>query len=244
MRTIRSAVLWTLGFLHFLVVACILSILLGLVPHNKLYTIVRLLFSSQIRIMGLRFQVRGLDRFDHETPSIYLGNHESLFDVFAVPVGIPRRFLAVEAAFHFSIPIWRWMIRRWGCIPMHRHDHEKAKEDIERIAKALQNGTSIAMLPEGTRTVTGEMGPFKKGAFYLAKKTNAPIVPFALAGLYRFQNKNSWHLNPGRGIICFGPPISSSEYQDLSVDELSTLVAEKIVKLKTEAESILSSSVP
>ena len=86
--------------------------------------------------------------------------------------------------------------------------------------------------PEGTRTITGEIGPFKKGPFHLAKNTKVTIVPIGLIGGFKAKNKNDWRISPGVLSVVFGKPIDSNEYQDLNINELKDLVLNKIITLK------------
>ena len=89
----------------------------------------------------------------------------------------------------------------------------------------------MVLSPEGQRTITGEMGEFKKGGFHFAKATNATIVPVGLIGAYRANKRTSWVINPGRLTLAFGTPITSDQYSNLSVEELRDLTKEKIVSL-------------
>jgi 1-acyl-sn-glycerol-3-phosphate acyltransferase len=99
-----------------------------------------------------------------------MGNHQSLFDLFVIPAAIPLTYVAVEAAYHFSIPLWGSLVTRWGCIPIHRRNLEKAKESLETAQQQLAAGPSIIILSEGHRTLTGRLGPFKKGPFHLVHR--------------------------------------------------------------------------
>ena len=105
---------------------------------------------------------------------------------------------------------------------------------IRKVNKLLDRGTSIAILPEGTRTLTGEMQPFKKMPFMLAKKAGRDIIPIGLSGLFKLKPKGSWHITPSTIIIKFGDPITAKEVNDLSMEELRDKVFESIKGLVTE----------
>ena len=87
------------------------------------------------------------------------------------------------------------------------------------------------LLPEGTRTLTGKLSPFKKGPFHLAKNTGATIVPIGLHGGLKAKKKDDWRLRPGILTTRFGTPITNIEYGDLTVDEIKDLVHERIQQL-------------
>ncbi len=168
---------------------------------------VRMLARSQLRIVGLRLKVVGLENFENGRTYLMLGNHESLFDAFAVPASIPHHAVGIEAAGHFKWPLWGYLTRKWGNIPVIRTNLPKAIESLQKAAGVIASGTPVIVLPEGHRTLTGHFSEFKKGPFHLAKAAKADILPFILSGLYEFNNKNSWHLNPGTARVVFGAPI-------------------------------------
>ncbi len=154
-----------------------------------------------------------------------------MFDLFVIPAAIPLTFTGVEAARHFKIPVWGYLIRKWGCIPIERKNLEQARESLALAKQTLDSGLSIAILPEGHRKRTGKMGPFKKGPFHLAKATCAPLVPFGINGLYQFQHKGGLVITPGEVTVRIGRPIPPDEYAHLSVDELRRLMFTKIKAL-------------
>ena len=186
--------------------------------------------------MGVNYTITGLDNFDHKSSFIIMGNHESLFDIFAVPAAIPMYFVAVEADYHFSMPIWGKLTKRWGNIPINRNNINEAKKSLVLAKNVVQEGTSIIIMPEGGRTITGELKKFKKGPFYLALESKADILPFAINGLYEYNNKNSWLLNPKKVTCTFGKPISYNSIKDYSVEELQIKLFKTISQLKKNIE--------
>ena len=176
MRTLRSILLWDVGSAFFGYTFAVLSIGLFVLSRERVFALARYLFTIQTKIMGIRLTVIGLEHLDRKKTYLIMGNHQSLFDLFVVPAAIPATYVAVEAAYHFSIPLWGSLVTRWGCIPIHRNDLEKAKESLDIARQRLKEGTSIIILPEGHRTLTGEMGEFKKGPFHLARKADRKSV--------------------------------------------------------------------
>ncbi len=170
--------------------------------------------------MGIKLVVTGRENIESDKPYLIMGNHQSLFDLFVVPAAIPLCFVAVEAAYHFKLPVWGYLIRKWGCIPIQRDNLKKAFTSLETARKTLISGMSIAILPEGHRTLTGEMSSFKKGPFHLAKGAKADILPFAITGLFDYQKKASFLLKPGEVSVNIGRPILYDEFEDLSIEEL------------------------
>ena len=220
MKKIISIWLWFTGGLFFLTSSLILVVCLFLLPKKCTFKIVRFLFTVLIRIMGIKLVVTGRENIESDKPYLIMGNHQSLFDLFVVPAAIPLCFVAVEAAYHFKLPMWGYLIRKWGCIPIQRDNLKKAFTSLETARKTLISRMSIAILPEGHRTLTGEMSSFKKGPFHLAKGAKADILPFATAGLFDYHQKGSLLLNPGEVRVNIGRPIPYDEFKDFSIEEL------------------------
>ncbi len=220
MKKLISAGLWMMGGSFFALSSGILAVCLFTLPRERTFKIARILFKILIRIMGIRLSAIGKEHIKKDQPYLIMGNHQSLFDVFVIPAAIPICFVGIEAAYHFSFPVWGYLIRKWGCIPIERENLEKAILRLDQARKTLAAGMSIGVLPEGHRTRTGEMGPFKKGPFYLAKEAGADILPFGIYGLFEFNFKGSFLLNPGKVFVNIGRPIPYEAFKDLSVEEL------------------------
>ena len=210
---------------------------LFLFPKKQIFKIVRFLFTVLIRIMGIKLVVTGRENIESDKSYLIMGNHQSLFDLFVVPAAIPLCFVAVEAAYHFKLPVWGYLIRKWGCIPIQRDNLKKAFTSLETARKTLISGMSIAILPEGHRTLTGEMSTFKKGPFHLAKGAKADILPFAITGLYDYHKKGSFLLKPGEVRVNIDRPILYDEFEGLSIEELRHSVFDLISNLNKKISS-------
>jgi len=209
-----------MGGSFFALSAGILAVCLVLLPRERTFRMARALFKILIRIMGIELCVTGREYIQKDQPYLIMGNHQSLFDVFVIPAAIPVCFVGIEAAYHFSFPVWGYLIRKWGCIPIERENLTKAILSLDQARNTLAAGMSIGVLPEGHRTRTGAMGPFKKGPFYLAQEAGADILPFGIHGLFEFNPKSRFLLNPGRVFVNIGKPVPYEAVKDLSVEEL------------------------
>ena len=235
LKSIQSALLWAVGGLHFGVVFLLVASGLMLLDAQTIFPMVRILAKSQLGIMGLRLKVLGLEHIKNSRTYLMMGNHESLFDAFALPAALPGHAVGIEAANHFNWPLWGYLTRKWGNIPVTRSNLARAIDSLKQAKKAIDAGTSVVVLPEGHRTPTGQIGDFKKGPFHLAKDTEADILPFVMIGLYEFNNKHSWHLNPGTAQVVFGEPILYQSVKHLSVEALRSRVRQSMVQLKESA---------
>ena len=165
-------------------------------------------------------------------PYLYMFNHVSMFDQFMIGAYVGHYITAVAAIETFRYPIFGLILKKYGIIPIVRQKIKKAIVSLKVAEEAIKQGTSFLISPEGTRTLTGEIGPFKKGPFHLAKNTNATIVPIALRGGFRAKRKNDWRLQPGVLTVVFGDPIRSINYKELDIKELRDLILKKIIELK------------
>jgi len=202
-----------------------------LLPQKMTFNIVRFLFNILIWLMGIKLVVSGKEYICPDKPYLIMGNHQSLFDIFVIPAAIPICFVGVEAAYHFSLPVWGYLIRKWGCIPIERDNLQKAVLSLETAKKTLLSGMSIGILPEGHRTLTGEMTPFKKGPFYLAKEACADILPFGINGLFKYNQKGRLNLSPGVVKVNIGKPFPYETFKNLSVEKLRKIMFDRIYNL-------------
>jgi len=236
MKKLISAGLWMMGASFFALSSGILAVCLFMLPRETTFKIARILFKILIWIMGIRLSVNGREYIKKDRPYLIMGNHQSLFDVFVIPAAIPICFVGIEAAYHFSFPVWGYLVRKWGCIPIERENLEKAILSLDQARNTLAAGMSIGVLPEGHRTRTGEMGLFKKGPFYLAKEAKADILPFGIHGLFEFNPKGSFLLNPGKVTVNIGKPILYESFKDLPVEDLKTYLFNIISELNQKKE--------
>lgn len=234
MKMVRSALLWCVGGIYFFFFFLIIAIGLLLFDPRTIYPMVRVLARIQLLSMGLRVRVHGDDRFDRRRSYLIMGNHESLFDAFAIPTALPMHAVGIEADYHFSIPLWGYLTRKWGNIPIARENLTQAIKTLDEATRVMQTGTSMVVLPEGHRTLTGTVGPFKKGPFHLALVAKADILPFAVSGLYEYRSKRGWHLSPRTAHVAFGAPIPYESYKNGTVDDILRRVRREIITLKND----------
>ena len=118
-------------------------------------------------------------------------------------------YSAVAASMNFKIPVYSLFLKKLRTISIDRSNREQAIAGIKQAEQVLKDGYHIVILPEGTRTITGELGHFKKGGFHLAKNTNARILPIVTRGLFNIKPKNRWTIYPGTIEIKICKPIET-----------------------------------
>ncbi|MDA3813437.1 MAG: lysophospholipid acyltransferase family protein [Candidatus Cloacimonetes bacterium] len=234
MKHIRSVFLWTSGFIFFGIFSTIAILLTYIIPIKKLDPFIRSSLKLLFKVLFIKVKVEGKTDIDSSKTYLFMSNHASLFDVPLLKAYIPIYLIGIEAQHQFKWPFYGWLITRLEAIPIERDNIYASMRSIKKANKLLDEGTSIAILPEGTRTLTGEMQPLKKMPFMLAKKAGVDIIPIGLSGLYKLKPKGSWHITPSTITINFGDPITSEEVNDLSVEELRDKIYDSIKSLITE----------
>ncbi len=151
-------------------------------------------------LAGIRLRVRELKPIDWTRAHVICANHASLFDILALIRTVPPPFRFVAKRELLSWPIIGWALRPAGQIVVDRADHNKAIRIIAEAAVRKIRGQVIFFV-EGTRSRTGELLPFKKGAFHFAADNRLPIIPTAIRGSYAVLAKLPWwRIQPGRSI--------------------------------------------
>ncbi len=150
--------------------------------------------------------------FDPQRTSIFVSNHVNIFDPFVVYSAIPQFFRGFELESHFKIPIYGWMMGRFGNVPVPDAPTRESLEIMtQRSKKALDSGISLIAFAEGSRTRDGHVQPFKKGIFNLAQKFGVPIVPVSIVGSYQFFQTGNWMLYPGKITVYLHDTIDTSK---------------------------------
>ena len=178
---------------------------------------------------GSRIQVEGMEHLALDHPQIIASNHQSWFDVFALAAIIPKRYRFIAKEELRRIPLFGLAWESAGHISIDRKDRSKAIRALDTAAELMRaDHSAIVIFPEGTRSPTGELLPFKKGAFMMALRTGIEILPAACIGTRAIQKKGDWRVRAGRIIVRFGPPIDSSRFDEQHREELMIVVRERI----------------
>ena len=178
---------------------------------------------------GSTVVVEGMEYMRQDRAQIIASNHQSWFDVFALAAIIPKRYRFIAKEELRRIPIFGRAWSAAGHISVNRQDRAQAIKALDEAAALMRDDHSaVVIFPEGTRSPTGELLPFKKGAFMMALRTGIEIVPTAVLGSRDVQKKGDWRVRPGRIIVRFGPPIDSSQYDEARRDQLMEAVRTRI----------------
>jgi 1-acyl-sn-glycerol-3-phosphate acyltransferase len=177
-----------------------------------------------LALSGIGTRVEGLEHLQRHRAAVYAVNHASnveppiIFDV--LNEFFPRLRILYKAELR-KLPVLVRAFDLAGFVPLQRGNREQSLPAIEGAAQALREGNSFLIFPEGTRSRTGELLPFKKGGFIMAVQAQAPIVPVAISGAREAMRKGSPWIRPVTVTVRFGPPIETA---GLTIDDRDELV--------------------
>jgi 1-acyl-sn-glycerol-3-phosphate acyltransferase len=182
-------------------------------------------------LTGIRYRVAGREHLHPERASVYCANHQSNVDPPVLYDALhPMLHILYKAELN-KIPVLTRAFRFGGFIPIDRRNKEAAMRSIEAGAASMRAGNSFLIFPEGTRSRTAELLPFKKGGFIMAIKAQAPIVPVAVQGGTDAMRKGSAFVRPATVSIRVGEPIETAGYGLEERDQLIAVTRQKIVAL-------------
>ena len=230
-KTIISIILWPLFFVTFVFGVLGYFIVTTFVSLNVAHRYMKIFCRTCLLSAGQFLIIKGTVPPRDKQPYIYMFNHQSMFDHFMIAGSTSHYLTGVAAEDQYSYPVYGAALRRYKAIPIKREKLKDAIHSLDEAEKVVLSGTSLLIAPEGTRTVSGELGTFKKGPFHLAINTKATIIPVAIIGAWEAKKKTDWKLKPGVITIHYGDPIQSTQYDDYSIQELSNFVKNELQKL-------------
>jgi len=175
-----------------------------------------------LALSGIRFRVAGGEHVPRNRAAVFCSNHQSNVDPPVLFHALHPRMHILYKAEIDAIPVLARAFRLGGFIPVDRRNREAAVRSIEHGAASIRAGNSFLIFPEGTRSRTAELLPFKKGGFIMAIKAQAPVVPIAVQGGRAAMRKGSSIIHPATVSIRVGEPIETS---GLSLAERNLLIA-------------------
>jgi 1-acyl-sn-glycerol-3-phosphate acyltransferase len=233
----RTAVV--LAFLvPYAVLACPLALLLSKLTASArpLYQLTEWGFRVAFGLAGIRITTENRERLGDVRNTLIVSNHTSHLDAPALFLALRVPFVALAKREVFSIPLFSTVLLRAGFIPIQRGDRTEAAGAVARMTAALRQGASVLVFPEGTRSATGALGPFKKGGFLAAVGAGSRIVPVAVHGTLSLMPRHGYALRPGHVRVSVLDPVDAGGYSESDRDLVVAEVRSRIDRALTESE--------
>jgi 1-acyl-sn-glycerol-3-phosphate acyltransferase len=226
---------WTLIILLTLVlgaVATIGGIFDG--SGNFSHNIARLWSRLICRLNGIKVEIIGLENIPSDKAQVFIANHQSYFDIFALSGYLPVQIRWMAKSILFKIPLFGFAMKSAGYISVNRENRKKAYESFLKAIEKLNTGSSIVIFPEGTRSLDYKVAEFKKGGHLLAMRSQKPMVPVTIIGTGRIIKKGSGVINPGPVKIIISPAIEaaniSSKEGETALNNIREIISQNYSK--------------
>ena len=177
-------------------------------------------------VSSVKVEAFGTENADPNVPRIYMSNHQSAFDIFALLDKLRVNFKFILKQELMGIPLLGFAMNRAGYIAIDRRDPRRAVAGVNEAARKIKGGASVLVFPEGTRSPDGQMRPFKRGGFHLALKSGCDIVPVTIVDSYQIMAKGSLRIHRGKIVMVIGKPISMEGRRKLDMEALMREVGE------------------
>jgi len=182
-------------------------------------------------IAGVRIETVGRDRLDRSRSYVIISNHQSLYDIPALMLGLGLQFRWVIKKSFVHVPLFGWALYVAKHVFIDRSNPKKSIRDMDRAAKALPRGVSIAVFAEGTRSDDGVVREFKRGGFLAAARGGLPILPVTVNGSWRvLPDKKSLSFHPGPIQIVIGEVIETGDSTTKDLARLIERTRDAVIK--------------
>ena len=198
-----SGALWAAGVAWLLPMMGAQMALYRFIRPERLQWLERLYTRGQIALTGSRWRPVVHPAIDEKRAYVFMQNHVNHLDHCTLYCATPHFKQGVELDEHFRYPVYGAYMRRRGTIPVRRGDVSGLRLLLERMREELSAGHSLLIFPEGTRTVTGNLGELQPGLFRIVQQLGAPIVPVTVTGMYRVMRKGSYLIRPGHEVTVY-----------------------------------------
>jgi len=189
-----------------------------------------------LRLYGMPVTVTGLERLDLTRPRLYAANHLSALDIPLLYRFLPFQFRIIAHRLVFRVPLVGWHLRAAGQFMIDPDSVALSRKALRDAVETLRRGLPMVIFPEGERSPSGEMQPFRRGAFYVAVEAPADVVPVAISGTYRAFPRGSSHMRPGSLQLTIGDAIPVAEYTKRDLGALAERTQAAVAELLRRAE--------
>ncbi|HMF40631.1 MAG TPA: lysophospholipid acyltransferase family protein [Polyangia bacterium] len=230
------ALLSTISFVAATIAGSLGALVAGVIDKSgdMVLVLARLWSRVILGVPGVKLNVTMRARLEPGRPYIFMPNHASMVDIWAVFVAIPASFRFIAKKQLSRIPLFGWAMAAGRFIFIDRQNALAARRSMDEAARRIRSGQSVVIFPEGTRTRTGRLGPFKKGGFHLAIDSGVAIVPVAIRGSHAVMPPGSPLIRAGTVTIEVDDPIPTDGLDTTERDALIQKVRGRIAAMLGE----------
>ncbi len=198
--------------------------------HTAYFKFIQKLAKKVLKAANIQLEVQGKEHIIPNETYVYIANHSSLFDIPILLVAIPDYIHFMYKVELEKAPFLGYGLKNSPFIPIKRDNPKDAMSSINEAAKAIINTGSVILFPEGSRSKTGEVGTFKRGAFLLASKTKKKIIPIAICGSEKIMPTKTFKIRPGKVKVFIGEAIENISEDNSEMKQELKQINEKIAK--------------
>ncbi len=180
---------------------------------------------------GAKVEVKGLENVPTDQPVLYIGNHNSIFDIILSYPLLPNLTGFIAKKELNKVPILGWWLKLLGGLFLDRDDPKQGLQTILTAIDHVKSGVSIFIFPEGTRSKDGTLGEFKAGSFKVATRTGCPIIPVAITGTADILENHFPFIKSQHVTFTFGEPILPGELTPEEKKHIGPLVQERVADM-------------
>ena len=228
------ALLASISFVLATILGSILALVFGTFDRtgDAVLWLARLWSRVILGVPGVRVEVSSRAPLVPGRPYVFVANHASMVDIWAVFLAVPASFRFIAKKQLSFIPLFGWAMRAGRFIFIDRQNAVAARRSIDVAAQRIRGGQSVVIFPEGTRTRDGRLAPFKKGGFRLAIDSGVDIVPIAIKGSRALMPRGAALIRAGTVRVEIGEPIPAGgltvEDRNKLIDHVHARVAEML----------------
>lgn len=219
--------MWAPGIAWLTSALSALMLVQRFVEPDRIDWLTRIYTRGQVLASGSRVRAHVSPELDPERVYMFAQNHVNMLDHCTCYHLTPHFKQGIELASHFDIPFYGWFMKQRGTVPVLRGGSPKQalKALTEGVRREVEKGHSLLVFPEGTRTITGRVGPFQQGVFRIAHQLALPVVPVSVTGMFEVMRKGAPYLNPGREVdVHIDKPIETAGVPKSRISDIADQV--------------------
>ena len=239
---LRTILVWSAGLaatLLFFIPAFTVSVFDR--SGNGIHLIGRAWARTILFLSGVVVEREGIENLLKDASQVIVANHQSAFDILVLHAYLPLQFRWVSKKEVFKIPLFGWAMKLAGYVSMDRNSLKRAFKDLESAGKKLEEGFSILIFPEGTRSRGEGVKSFKRGGFLLAVRTGFPVTPVTVIGTDRITRRGLPWIAPARVRVCVGRPFETSDISEKDIrafmEKVRGIIKERFDRMSEDLNS-------